>query len=202
MNESLKSEIKQFLERTAQTVLEPHIEKILGFYKAKFGLLTTINEIYLGKLSLLKVPFAKIASVINFLGLPQEHYYLFWIAKLYFVLPLPPGWTQSAVSLETVEYKFQDVTSVFHPVLIYLLYLKNAFLSDSMLLRSLKKTAALRRVNLFHFALEEGSQPGIRQLHLLKNYRKNESLANDSISNAKCSIVVQPNFLLKQSLKN
>ena len=195
------SYLLDFLQKINQPELEPHFDKAVQFYRGRYRVLRTISEKFFGKKSLLTVSFEKLASVIRAVEIPQEHYYLFWIAKLYFLLPLPPGWTQTRTTMENLEFKIQDVKTAFNPAIAYVLFLKNYYLSDPSNLAEMRALAKENRAHITHFYANEKGVPFVRQFHLAKDLRRLKPRSSSLFLNSKISEIPEPVFLQIESLK-
>lgn len=193
--------LRPFLEKMGLVSLEEAYDKAGRFYLNEYGVMMEFPQLWLRKPSLLATPFKRIASLIETIGLREEHHFLFWIAKLYFVLPLPPEWKRVHISMNAIEYSFREVSGPFHPSIAFVLLLKHQLTADSVALHELKLSAKNNETNQIHFESDERAMPTISQFRMLRELRKLSAKQSGLLLNAQVSPKPKPVFTAETSLR-
>ena len=193
--------LSAFLRKMGVEELREVYAKAAEFYVGRYGRLQQFPEEWLRHPSLLSTSFKRLASLIEALDILPEQHFLLWLAKLYFVLPLPPGWKAQRLSMTAFEYVTQDQVSPFHPSIAYALLLKHEFAADSTQLKSLKKQAQGNAKSNVHFFSDEREVPTVSQYVLFKEYTNMPAKERNRRLNSKSSSQTQPFFLAEGSLR-
>ena len=187
--------LQDFLVSVGQSELEGPFRKALEHYLAIYGVIKQIDEDLLSDSALLRTSFPKLASLIEQLGFSNDQFHLFWIAKLYFLLPLPPGWVRVRTSMDSVDFRCQDVRTPFHPSIAYVLYLKDHFLKNESLNHEVRKLSLKNKSSIRHFFANDTGIPFIKQFHLAKDFRTLNRPTYRKFLNSKESKIPEPKFL-------
>jgi len=118
-----KQYLNWFLKEHQMEELGEVLHNARRFYESTYGILKTVPNQMIFQNSLLECPPEKIIGLLHLLSVHGYERSLFWIAKLYFILPLPPDWVMQPTSFDTKKYFFQSLKSDFHPSIAYILFL-------------------------------------------------------------------------------
>jgi hypothetical protein len=146
-----KQYLTWFLREHQMEELSDVLHNARRFYETTFGILKTVPSQMLFQHSMLECPPEKIIGLLHLIGVQSHEKNLFWIGKLYFVLPLPPDWIEQPTSFDTKKFFFQSLKSDFHPSIAYVLFLVHTFRTVDTQVSNLPLRAANDHKNSCHF---------------------------------------------------
>jgi hypothetical protein len=138
------------------------------FYENTYGILKSVPSKMLFDAKLIECPVEKIIGLLKILDVGREERELFWIAKLYFVLPLPPDWTIVPNSFNTQTFVYQSMVSKFHPSISFILFLLNNYRTSANVTLPFGSYIQSHK-NHFHYTINRTFDKSIRNEIKFKN---------------------------------
>ena len=135
--------------------LHQYYVEAMKSYEQRYGKLLRIPDRYHSHYRLTSIDMGRFAAALGLLAIQPNEPNYYWLAKLYFALPLPRNWVQVTSLTGDIQYKHScGHSSTVRPSLLYVLRTKWSIAHNSDIK---KKMEALVRFNYFNF------------IHLYKN---------------------------------
>lgn len=196
---------KTFLTFLQEMGISDHIStftKATIFYQNQYSSIDEIKTEENFDSNLLEIKTEKLIALMKLIAIDKNEHYLFWIAKLYFVLPIAPGWNPISFNFESIEYNNENFTTVFRPCIefIFTLLQKNRIKFQKMqemskkiekfhyfreLIQKKKKIEAREKNDqpIINFSKNVNNGKKIVSAEIQKEYKKFEDKYNDFRTN-------------------
>lgn len=122
------------------------------FYQTRYGVLFKLPDKYHTHDKLTCIPIQEICKTIKLLGIGYSQCEYYWLAKLYYFLPLPEDWSQNKDMLNKPSFFHRSgILSKIRPSIVYVLNIKKLCETDPDANKRMKQLIQTNYASFFHF---------------------------------------------------